>query len=107
MKFSLIKFKSKKILGPKDRLAVDANGKFDLKTALLYAKELSNYNLFWYEEPGDPLDFHLHSQLSLYYHQPLATGENLFSVQDAANLLRYAGMRKEKDWLKDKGRTIV
>ena len=37
-----------KILGPNDRLAVDANGRFDLKTAIDYAKKLSNYNLFLY-----------------------------------------------------------
>ena len=88
-----------KILGPKDRLAVDANGRFDLKKALEYGKELSKYDLFWYEEPGDPLDFSLHAELSKFYQKPLATGENLFSVQDAKNLIRYAGMRKDIDWL--------
>ncbi len=39
--------------------AVDANGRFDLDTAIAYAKALSQYDLFWYEEPGDPLDFEL------------------------------------------------
>ncbi|MDC0968926.1 mandelate racemase/muconate lactonizing enzyme family protein [Alphaproteobacteria bacterium] len=87
------------ILGPDDQLAVDANGRFDLETAINYGKALSQYNLFWYEEPGDPLDFELHKQLSQNYMGSLATGENLFSVQDARNLIRYAGMRKEKDWL--------
>ena len=52
-----------KILGPYDQLAVDANGRFDLETAIEYGKALSNYNLFWYEEPGDPLDFELHKEL--------------------------------------------
>src|SRR5210317_345481 len=87
------------ILGPDDQLAVDANGRFDLETAINYGKALSQYNLFWYEEPGDPLDFQLHKQLSQNYMGSIATGENLFSVQDARNLIRYAGMRKEKDWL--------
>ena len=87
------------ILGPDDQLAVDANGRFDLETAINYGKALSQYNLFWYEEPGDPLDFELHKELSENYMGSLATGENLFSVQDARNLIRYAGMRKEKDWL--------
>ena len=87
------------ILGPDDQLAVDANGRFDLDTAINYGKALSQYNLFWYEEPGDPLDFELHKQLSQNYMGSIATGENLFSVQDARNLIRYAGMRKEKDWL--------
>jgi L-alanine-DL-glutamate epimerase-like enolase superfamily enzyme len=88
-----------KILGPNDRLAVDANGRFNLETAIKYAKALSNYNLFWYEEPGDPLDFELQRELGNYYKGPMATGENLFSLQDARNLIRYAGMRKEIDWL--------
>ena len=88
-----------KILGPGEQLAVDANGRFDLETAINYGKALSQYNLFWYEEPGDPLDFELHKKLSQHYKGALATGENLFSVQDARNLIRYAGMRKEKDWL--------
>ena len=87
------------ILGPDDQLAVDANGRFDLETAINYGKALSQYNLFWYEEPGDPLDFELHKQLSQNYMGSIATGENLFSVHDARNLIRYAGMRKEKDWL--------
>ncbi|MDC1133543.1 mandelate racemase/muconate lactonizing enzyme family protein [Alphaproteobacteria bacterium] len=88
-----------KILGPNDRLAVDANGRFNLETAIKYAKVLSNYNLFWYEEPGDPLDFELQRELGNHYKGPMATGENLFSLQDARNLIRYAGMRKDIDWL--------
>ena len=88
-----------KILGPNDRLAVDANGRFNLETAIKYAQALSNYNLFWFEEPGDPLDFELQRELGNHYKGPMATGENLFSLQDARNLIRYAGMRKDIDWL--------
>jgi L-alanine-DL-glutamate epimerase-like enolase superfamily enzyme len=29
----------------------------------------------------------------------MATGENLFSMQDARNLVRYGGMRSDRDWL--------
>jgi L-alanine-DL-glutamate epimerase-like enolase superfamily enzyme len=29
----------------------------------------------------------------------MATGENLFSMQDARNLIRYGGMRADRDWL--------
>lgn len=87
------------ILKPGQRLAVDANGRFDLKTAIAYAKALSQYDLFWYEEPGDPLDFELQSELAQHYQGAMATGENLFSMQDARNLIRYGGMRKDRDWL--------
>jgi D(-)-tartrate dehydratase len=81
------------------QLAVDANGRFDLATAIAYAKELREFPLFWYEEPGDPLDFELQSELVQHYPKPMATGEDLFSMQDARNLIRYGGMRKDIDWL--------
>jgi len=87
------------ILGPGQRLAVDANGRFDLPTALAYAGALSAYDLFWFEEPGDPLDYELQRELSDRYDGPMATGENLFSMQDARNLVRYGGLRPDRDWL--------
>ncbi len=80
-------------------LAVDANGRFDLETAIAYAKMLRDYPLFWYEEAGDPLDYALQAALAEFYPAPMATGENLFSHQDARNLLRYGGMRSDRDWL--------
>jgi L-alanine-DL-glutamate epimerase-like enolase superfamily enzyme len=84
---------------PGQRLAVDANGRFDLATSLEYAKALEPLGLFWYEEAGDPLDYALQDELARHYACPLATGENLFSHQDTANLLRYGGMRPEIDYL--------
>jgi D(-)-tartrate dehydratase len=88
-----------KEIGSQARLAVDANGRFDLDTAIAYAKMLRDYPLFWYEEAGDPLDYHLQATLADYYPGPMATGENLFSHQDARNLIRYGGMRADRDWL--------
>jgi L-alanine-DL-glutamate epimerase-like enolase superfamily enzyme len=87
------------ILRSADQLAVDANGRFDLPTALAYADALAPYGLRWYEEAGDPLDYRLQAVLSERYSGPMATGENLFSHQDAENLLRYAGMRPDRDIL--------
>ena len=87
------------VVGSGDRLAVDANGRFDLNTALAYAAALEPYGLFWYEEAGDPLDYALQAELSASYGGATATGENLFSHQDARNLLRYGGMRPKRDWL--------
>ncbi|MEI9983088.1 MAG: mandelate racemase/muconate lactonizing enzyme family protein [Aliidongia sp.] len=86
-------------IGSQARLAVDANGRFDLETAVAYAKMLRDYPLFWYEEPGDPLDYALQAALAEFYPGPMATGENLFSHQDARNLMRYGGMRPDRDWL--------
>jgi len=81
------------------RLAVDANGRFDLETALAYGRAMAPYRLRWYEEPGDPLDYQLQAVLAETYPHPLATGENLFSHQDARNLIRYGGMRPDRDVL--------
>lgn len=88
-----------KEIGSDAQLAVDANGRFDLLTAIDYAKALRDYPLFWYEEAGDPLDYRLQAALAEFYPGPMATGENLFSHQDARNLLRYGGMRPDRDWL--------
>ena len=87
------------VLGPGRALAVDANGRFDLDTAIAYARALSQYPLFWYEEAGDPLDYDLQARLADVYAGSMATGENLFSMQDARNLIRYGGMRPDRDWL--------
>ena len=81
------------------KLAVDANGRFDLATALEYGQALSRYDLFWYEETGDPLDYALQAELGRHYAGPMATGENLFSMPDARNLIRYGGLRRDRDWL--------
>lgn len=85
--------------GDGSRLAVDVNGKFDLSTALAYGKAIEPYGLFWYEEVGDPLDYALNATLCEHYAPPVATGENLFSVHDARNLLRYGGMRPDRDYI--------
>ncbi|MBO9457021.1 mandelate racemase/muconate lactonizing enzyme family protein [Paracoccus sp. R12_1] len=86
-------------IGDQAQLAVDANGRFDLETAIAYAKMLRQYPLFWYEEIGDPLDYQLQAAMAEFYPGPMATGENLFSHQDARNLIRYGGMRPDRDWL--------
>ncbi|MGE8942837.1 mandelate racemase/muconate lactonizing enzyme family protein [Leptospira interrogans] len=87
------------LVGSGQNLAVDANGRFDLETALAYGKAMQPYDLFWYEEAGDPLDYQLNAVLAEHYKGALATGENLFSAIDARNLLRYGGMRSDRDWV--------
>ena len=88
-----------KILKSSDQLAVDANGRFDLENAIAYARALAPYRLRWFEEPGDPLDFELQAKVANHYAGPMATGENLFSMQDARNLIRYAQLRPDRDIL--------
>ena len=85
------------VIGGADRVAVDANAGFDRARALAYAKALAPYQLRWLEEPTDPLDYALLAELTALYAPPIATGENLFSTQDIENLVRFGGMRAERD----------
>ena len=87
------------VVGGGDRLCVDVNGRFDLETALAFADAIAPLGLRWYEEPVDPLDYLLHAALGTRYAGPIATGENLFSLQDARNLIRHGGLRPDRDVL--------
>jgi L-alanine-DL-glutamate epimerase-like enolase superfamily enzyme len=87
------------VVGEGKRLAVDVNGRFDLDTGLAYGRAMTDYGLRWYEEPFDPLDYLPHAVLAADYAGVLATGENLFSMQDARNLIRYGGLRADRDIL--------
>ncbi|MCY4581353.1 MAG: mandelate racemase/muconate lactonizing enzyme family protein [Chloroflexi bacterium] len=87
------------VTGSGGSLAVDANGRFGLDEAVAYGEAMAPYGLLWYEEAGDPLDYALQAELAAHYQPPLATGENLFSVHDARNLVRYGGMRPDRDVL--------
>jgi L-alanine-DL-glutamate epimerase-like enolase superfamily enzyme len=86
-----------RVLGASTNLAVDANAGFDRTRALAYAKALAPFKLRWFEEPTDPLDFGLLSEVAAIYEAPIGTGENLFSTQDVQNLLRFGGLRADRD----------
>jgi len=94
------------MLPAESKLAVDANGRFDVKSAIRYADLIMTYGdrIMWYEEAGDPLDYALQAEVSAHLEAagselPMATGENLFSAVDSRNLLRYGGMDQEIDTL--------
>jgi len=85
------------VVGSGDHLAVDANCKFDRASAFAYAQALAPFQLRWFEEPCDPLDYGLLAEIAQHYESPLATGENLFSTQDVDNLVRFGGLRADRD----------
>jgi L-alanine-DL-glutamate epimerase-like enolase superfamily enzyme len=85
------------ILGDGARLAVDANAAFDRGRAEAYLDRLAPYRLAWIEEPCPPLDFAALAALAGRYAPPLATGENLFAADEVRNLLRYGGLRRDRD----------
>jgi L-alanine-DL-glutamate epimerase-like enolase superfamily enzyme len=87
----------RRMIGTGNTLAVDANSKFDREAALAYARALAPFRLRWFEEPCDPLDYALLAEIATAYEPSLATGENLFSSQDVENLVRFGGMRADRD----------
>ncbi len=88
-----------RIVGSSDRLAVDANAGFDRERALAYATALAPYKLHWFEEPTDPLDYGLLAEIAALYPPAIGTGENLFSTQDVQNLVRFGGLRPDRDFI--------
>jgi D(-)-tartrate dehydratase len=88
-----------KVVGASANLAVDANAGFDRERALAYGRALAPFKLRWFEEPTDPLDYSLLAEVAAIYEAPIGTGENLFSTQDVRNLVRFGGLRADRDIL--------
>ncbi len=86
-------------MGSGTALAVDVNGRFDLATAIAFSKEIASFNLKWYEEAVDPLDFLANAAVAEASTTPIATGENIFSLIDAQNLIRYGGLQPQRDYI--------
>ena len=79
-------------------LAVDLNGQWDASCTDVLAV-LAAQPLAWVEEPTPALDYAALAAFCNAHSGPVATGENLFSGDDATNLLRYGGMRAHHDRL--------
>lgn len=87
------------IVGDPRNLAVDANGAFDRDRAFAYAEMLAPYGLRWFEEPVAPTDFALYAEVCARYQPAIGTGENLYSLQDVRNMIRFGGLRPDRDVL--------
>jgi D(-)-tartrate dehydratase len=83
---------------PASHLAVDLNGQWQAGDTDGLAV-LAEHPLAWVEEPTPALDYAALAAFCQSHSGPVATGENLFSCDDATNLLRYGGMRPHQDRL--------
>lgn len=86
-----------KLLGDPRRLALDANCGIGPDRRPAYARAIAPYGLRWFEEPAHPVDYRGNAEFIDAYGGAVATGENLFSVEDVVNLARYGGMRPGLD----------
>lgn len=88
-----------KVMKKGSSLMVDANGRFDFRNAFKYLEAIEPYELKWYEEPVDPLDFKSLSVIADISKTPIATGENIFSLPDSKNLIQFGGLKPSRDYL--------
>ena len=78
------------------RPAVDLNG---AEASGQWLRRAADFPLAWIEEPAPPLDYERLRHVTEECPVPVATGENLFSFDDARNLHRYGGLRPERDYI--------
>ena len=81
--------------GPGD-LAIDANGHADADDAG-WVRMVAAHALAWVEEPAAPLDYAGLARFARIPGVAIGTGENLFSFDDARNLLRHGGLDAARD----------
>ncbi len=80
-------------------LAVDAMNTYDTDHALAAALALARFDLLWFEDVCDPLDFTAQSRIAARYKPPIAAGEALFSLAEAKLLDEHGGLRRDRDVL--------
>lgn len=85
------------LLGDPSKLAVDANCGIPPALRPDYAAALRPLGLRWFEEPAHPNDYQGNADFIADYGNAVATGENLFSLEDVRNLVRHGGMRPGVD----------
>ncbi len=76
------------VIGPRVKLMVDANGRWDLPTALNIGRRFGEYNVHWFEEPIWYDDLRGHEMLSRRIETPIALGEQLYMIDDFRNFIR-------------------
>ena len=79
-------------IGPNIDLLVDANCAFDLNTAIEYAKEMENYDIYWFEEPLAIHDFKAHKTLNSSTSLMISAGENYYTLADFETLIENNGV---------------
>ena len=77
----------RKVVGPTTKLMVDANGRWDLETAVSFGSKLKDYDVYWFEEPLWYDDIPGHAVLTQRISTPIALGEQLYSLAEFRNFI--------------------
>jgi L-alanine-DL-glutamate epimerase-like enolase superfamily enzyme len=77
----------RQVIGPRNKLMVDANGRWNITTALQVGRVLDDYDVYWFEEPIWYDDLKGHKRLAESIRTPLALGEQLDRLDDFRNFI--------------------
>lgn len=77
----------RRAIGSHIRLMVDANGGWDLPTAINVGRRFADYDVQWFEEPLWSDDVRGHARLAQSICTPIALGEQLYRLDDFRNFI--------------------
>lgn len=67
-------------IGPEIKLMVDANGHWDINTAVHVGRHFADFDVYWFEEPLWYDDLPGHTRLAQKLATPIAVGEQLYTL---------------------------
>jgi L-alanine-DL-glutamate epimerase-like enolase superfamily enzyme len=71
----------REVIGPRIKLMVDANGRWDLPTAINTSRHFADFDVYWFEEPLWYDDLQGHVALANAIQTPIALGEQLYLME--------------------------
>jgi len=77
----------RRAVGQDVTIAVDANGRLDLPTAVRLSHRLEPYDVTWFEEPMWYDDVEAHAQLARLTRIPIALGEQIYTVESLCQFM--------------------
>lgn len=83
----------RKAIGPRIKLMVDANGRWDLPTAINIGRKFRDYDVYWFEEPIWYDDVQGHATLARSIETPVALGEQLYMMDDFRNFIQAGALQ--------------
>lgn len=82
----------RKAIGKRPRLMIDANGRWDLPTAMSFGRKLDPYDIYWFEEPIWYDDALGHGALARAISTPIALGEQLYTLDHFRDFIAAGGV---------------
>jgi L-alanine-DL-glutamate epimerase-like enolase superfamily enzyme len=78
-------------VGPNIKIMTDVNCAWTLSTARYWGNKLSDFDIFWLEEPMMPEDIKGHAQLAASIRVPVAVGETIYTKQTFRDYIESGG----------------